>query len=705
MTDSPNEFSLDPGIYQRPNQEWECGHLADGCPCPIGPGGRGECLVNQICVPLKTDTGWACGRAKAWGGRCSEGPIPDRNAPDQQAVCPHAIPPCQPRHSLRRKRRLVSGIVAAASLGFCLFLLGGGSSPNEKPFIQTAEWISPGELTARHNTIQQGCSACHSAAHESPAAQLGSAFGGSRDIAESQKCLKCHEAALGHFALQPHGTDPAVLQAASRKQESDAGRSHNTLRQTLARMVVPHRSAADGELACATCHKEHRGREFDLKRITNDQCQICHSSSFHSLQDGHPDFTLPKHDQPPHLIFDHLTHYGMHFSADPETWLADAPNDTCSRCHVPDEAGHAMTVVSFEKSCADCHLDQIKADPLPELRIPGVTFLSLVPSDFAPGDDQNLPEAFPRTPPVMELLLLADEDYAATKQAADSGQAEADSLRTIAAARRRLITDLVANREVAIRNRLLKSLTNADSVLVTAAADALNGFWFFDTLYELQQRAMAAGDSSEGDGDGRKDGDSDDSAALAVSAETPITYFSQEHADAVLRTWIDLAASQATTGALSESRAAASVVDRLFASLVQPQTTGRCVKCHTVSSDSGHPVVNWIPRTSGHGGFTKFSHRPHITLLEQHGQVGPQETEPYGDRRCESCHYLAREEVKFARIGPALTSGVLKSGEHHEFSGIQDSMTLATCVNCHTPREAGNDCLKCHNYHVVRQQP
>ena len=46
----------------------------------------------------------------------------------------------------------------------------------------------------------------------------------------------------------------------------------------------------DGVLACAACHKEHKGEAFDPTLVSNQRCQSCHVGKFASLARGHPDY-------------------------------------------------------------------------------------------------------------------------------------------------------------------------------------------------------------------------------------------------------------------------------------------------------------------------------------------------------------------------------------------------------------------------------
>ncbi len=126
--------------YERPNCRWICGRAAEGHPCRIGPGPRGDCRATSECTPAlqikpgETKGRWRCTRPKSAGGPCSEGPLPN-------GACSHVIPPCQPVRSLRAKRALATLWTVALTLGGLLVALYGNARWN---------FITPRELSSHH---------------------------------------------------------------------------------------------------------------------------------------------------------------------------------------------------------------------------------------------------------------------------------------------------------------------------------------------------------------------------------------------------------------------------------------------------------------------------------------------------------------------------------------------------------------------------
>ena len=657
MKDNPPGEFFDASRYQLPQQDWLCGHHGDGTPCPIGPNGSGECTAHQICTPTLDGAAWKCTRPRAWGGKCKEGPIPDADSPESKAICCHQPIPCHPQRTLRNKRRLVTGITIALSLGCCLVILGGSSGKVDTPLIDTSSVVSPGKLTAHHASLEQGCAACHSAASMSSLDSLACVISSSGGLDDSRKCLECHQG-LGDHALHPHSIDPDL----AAQKSAAVSRAGHTTHQRLMRMFETHQTTTSGEMACSTCHVEHHGTAFNLKELTNQQCQSCHASSFHSFADGHPEFPERKRA---FLYFDHSSHLDTHFpnQADEQ---GNSASLSCSDCHVQGPDGATMLLARFEKTCGDCHNHQIADDQMPvDLRMNAVTFVSL---DSSSG-----------WPPFMEILLPAGRS--------DTNQAEA------------LIQDLISRRETAVVERLTErtSAQKLDAVLVKAVATRLGESGFYVALRQL--KSVEASADSEGS-------ESPNAAvslgAWAVADEgSSLGYRSRGHADPLLRDWLSLAASLTDSYPEVPQAGTAGAFDRLFQQLAAPEATGRCMKCHTIDAhQSGPSTVNWRSRQvlPAGSGFTRFAHGPHVTLLSSPEQASAMGSHP--DTRCESCHSVSSREPVLRNADFLLNDWMPNPDYDHPASLGLNSVTRQSCVSCHVPGKAGDSCLQCHNYHV-----
>ena len=359
MTIKLQQFEQDRSNYERPNQRWVCGHLAEGKPCAVGPDGGGACRATTECNPIKKGDRWNCARPRQRGGACEDGPRPD-------GTCCIAVPRCQPVRSIRSKRGVFVFTIVAGVLGLIGLML---TSPDR------AKWMSPGPLGLQHAQIlanqSNDCATCHVGGDRPLGELLMGAFGfvehsgtdeidPSAGMTQSILCLTCHVDSPGfdnENSLFPHAIAPDLLAArtaskaiANADQHDHSGHDHNeggvltaslttSISNATLRLKPPLK--ADGQIACAACHREHRGTEFDLKAISNRQCQACHTEAFHSFNEGHPDFTDFPYDRRTRIIFDHNAHQSRYFPEAQRYFQCDV-------CHQPDRQGQAMIARSFE---------------------------------------------------------------------------------------------------------------------------------------------------------------------------------------------------------------------------------------------------------------------------------------------------------------------------------------------------------------------
>jgi hypothetical protein len=103
---------------------------------------------------------------------------------------------------------------------------------------------------------------------------------------------------------------------------------------------------AAGEIACATCHVDHRGRQFAMKNVDDRECSTCHE--FRGLR-GHPEFAAVRAQATAGvgIDFDHDRHI---------VEARKARGETCATCHrqTPDRRG--FQPLSFDRDCASCHV-------------------------------------------------------------------------------------------------------------------------------------------------------------------------------------------------------------------------------------------------------------------------------------------------------------------------------------------------------------
>jgi len=378
--------------YERPAQEWVCGRASEGHPCPLGPDARGKCRATGECQPARKGDRWTCTRVDSLGGKCEEGPQPN-------GACCHPIPPCQPVRSLRRLRQLTVSLAAAFTLGVLFYILGGTTADR---------WLEPGELSAVHgvsggrSAVASNCGDCHSG-RQMTTAQIVAAPFSHRQQADSQLCLQCHN--LGEHPLQAHAAAPPKLAELTRKAQPMASVANAPLALQVSR-VFSGLNPEDGQLACATCHREHQGREASLTQFADAQCQVCHTVQFTSFTHGHPEFAKYPYQRRTRIFFDHTSHMEKHFTGEKK----DIAPASCQGCHTTEASGRLMLVKDFEQTCAACHAGQIKGDGMEKK---GLAFFSLPELDVDTLENKGRsigewPKADGELTPFMRLILGAD---------------------------------------------------------------------------------------------------------------------------------------------------------------------------------------------------------------------------------------------------------------------------------------------------------
>ncbi|MEO6876233.1 MAG: cytochrome c3 family protein [Opitutaceae bacterium] len=468
--------------YQRPEQKWVCGLTCEGKGCIFGPGPDGRCHTTGECQPAKTGDRWACTRAETHGGACERGPLPN-------GECCHKIGPCQPVLSIRTRRGRWVWAALALTVGFLLVIFGNPSA--------RSQWISPGPLSSAHALSNTKCSDCHATADATHVAKSGTFLLGVHNPL-SENCLKCHN--IGGQPLAPHGFDQATLASlhrAPRPQRSGSGRP---VVLAFARLALPVTAATQ---ECVTCHKEHHGKVGTLTGFTDQQCQVCHQTTFHSFSKGHPAFTNFPFRRRTRIIFDHAKHFSVHFVD--KDFAALAPAE-CSVCHVPSPAGGHMLVKSFAQTCAACHEAQIEGEGqaadkgIAFFRVPGLDAATLAAQGHPVGDWPA--DADGKLTPFTRLLLAGDPAAASALKTlggmdiSDLRNVSGDQLaaaETLAWSIKSLLADLVTNGHEAMVSKLGRMSPGSDrSQLLAMTAQiprdellSAQAAWFPNLLVEV----------------------------------------------------------------------------------------------------------------------------------------------------------------------------------------------------------------------------
>ena len=502
-------FIFNKSPYERPNQKWVCGRTAEGCPCRIGPDRWGRCRAQAACAPRKDGACWKCTRAQASGGSCTEGPRPDGS-------CAHPIPPCQPVRSVRSRRGVAARWATVMAVGLMALALHGSDA---------ARWFSPGTLSAPHTQIG-ACSDCHQSFRGGPTGWIHAAFAGAPDVGDGDSglCLSCHT--LGQAPMNPHSLPDATLADMGKAAPKARSAALSPVGLELSGELFTAPGKDTGGIACANCHREHRGREAKLIALDNQRCQACHTDKFASFTNGHPDFGSYPYTRRTRIDFDHVKHMRQHFpDADPGT----APQQ-CADCHAPDSNGAQMVVKDFGDACAACHAGEIRGENaagstgIPVLVAPGLDLQSLRQAKAGIGHWPELSDrkltSFMRTvfaadPKLSGALARFEKLDPMDLRGADPKDIQA--VTRIAWATKKLVRDLVADGPAALQPELGDALGR--DIAPAAARDLLGGLsyatvkqaqekWFPDLARELALHAagkavpIPGGDTASADSAG-----------------------------------------------------------------------------------------------------------------------------------------------------------------------------------------------------------
>ncbi len=470
-----------------PHCAWICGFEEFGKCCQAGPTRDGRCgrIINVTGSPNGT------------------------TQDDSQSLS--NLPPCVPKRShwyRMRSMRLNVAIFTGGLLLLCLTI-----PQREKLFV-------PGPLSDKHSQIlentlvSQRCSLCHTETEQflkgfQPSNVLSTLV--ANDGRQDELCLKCHKEQMPTaVGRNPHDLSPEVWDELNSQRQKQAAILVSTTTSKSGDTPSSNSKAPDSKgseskasesnldkcpqqcTSCASCHVEHRGAKVSLVAMSDERCQACHQRKFQSLASGHPEFTDFPVDRPRSLKFSHDLHFSKHFPTKNRTF-------ECRECHLnesqPELYGPISRSVSFEKACASCHDQPIRAattDGWAAISLP-----SLDASAISANEDLKRWPAGARSgfegklSPVLRALLEADLDASQALQLMPLSSdikdvAERDNQRrevslAIARAVERLIIDTAANGQDAWQKRLAAVLerrlgrapNEQDKLLISAMCSGL----------------------------------------------------------------------------------------------------------------------------------------------------------------------------------------------------------------------------------------
>jgi len=380
-----------------PEPIWVCGRASTAKVCRAGPSAGGRCQTRFECTPTKSGKSWRCRRPASEGGPCEDGPLAG-------GTCGKPLEPCQPVKTLRAKREAVSKWIAALTLGVVVLAIA---------YAADTSLLMPGPITTAHGTLGK-CSSCHTNTSDGQFGWLHAVVATADPRKDSEACLTCHK--LGDTALTPHGLEIARLEAYTKRLESTPAASELPVEASVRDAVFPTEQAFSDGVFCATCHKEHQGKEMDLTAMSDGRCQTCHAVQFDSFHTDHPKFENYPFRRRTRINFDHSSHFRKHF---PE-WRSkkaklEALPGECADCHMIGSQGGHMNVKPFEEVCSSCHLDQIvgvgrSTGPrgIALLTLPGLDVETLKDKRVEIGEWPE--EAEGELTPMMKLLIGWDDE-------------------------------------------------------------------------------------------------------------------------------------------------------------------------------------------------------------------------------------------------------------------------------------------------------
>lgn len=510
---------------------------------------------------------------------------------DARLPVARAYPPRQPRRWL-----MAAGGVLCAGVALWLggsILFGGGRA------------VAPGPVASGHANFEAACASCHD---------------GFR-AAAPERCLACH----GRAGAGPDGYSYATHYAYRRASFASPEEPEA---EEPARREVP----------CATCHREHRGREAALTTVPDALCTSCHP--YGSFAGGHPEFDFAREGareggstrkgDDPNLTFPHRLHVA---EVTKRLGLAE-PLDACLRCHEPDDRGEGFRPLDFDRHCDACHLTVDDGTPrLPagdpgDPEAPGVLTLADFRGAWGPGVRWALftnPDEFREVGGTVTKRPVYHEDP------------------WILANLRRIRATLYGDLGL---GGLLATGVDEGSVL------AEGGALYEEAIAALQERAAVLRSLPD----------------PSVQEELRRLEALLDRAEERLRTGEGIASTAPFVPAGRDPAVSAEHAARL--ETLALDLTTPCRRCHVVT-DAAIQRVQKDQRTLIRA---EFDHRAHVVQRPD----------------CTSCHGAI----------PKILDGEPKDEDDPtDVAETQNLPTVAVCRECHTPAEAASSCVTCHEFH------
>jgi len=344
---------------------------------------------------------------------------------------------------------------------------------------QHREVIAPGPLSMAHAQLIRNptdphrCASCH----EDSADRFSNSTmdnGIAAVHTQTQRCMACHLRELPQLKRSmPHDLPLEQLDSMTAKEIK-----HGIPTWLVSLVKNQPIDWHQHQLACSDCHREHQGPDHDLQSISSQRCQACHQNQFKAFSDGHPEFSNYPDAAVGRIAFDHARHRDLHFSK-------SSTQFDCRTCHVngaeQGRVGQVFRSVAFDIACGSCHVTPMKtslSDGIVVFQLPSIDLQRLAqrgePIRDWPSEAGQLLDG--SVPPWMQLLLMGEKDGSklfeklpGSGKLSDLNIDDSDdrkAILTLAAASRRLLSQLASGGQQELQKRLIATFDPKDHRLV-----------------------------------------------------------------------------------------------------------------------------------------------------------------------------------------------------------------------------------------------
>ena len=231
----------------------------------------------------------------------------------------------------------------------CLVLAMAGTGASQAAEEPAAE-APPKDLVLRGDAQ---CTRCHDESDNAPVLAIGKTRHGVIADQRTPTCISCHGESATHIN-KPEGMKdrPKPDRGYNRNSTTsmqDRNQSCLGCHQGGKRIHWVLSAHATNDVACASCHKIHVGRDAVRSKTTQSEvCLSCHKEQRAQIQ------RVSRHPIPEGKMACSDCH-NPHGSAGEKSLVRDNINDTCYQCHMEKRGPFVRTHQPVQENCAICH--------------------------------------------------------------------------------------------------------------------------------------------------------------------------------------------------------------------------------------------------------------------------------------------------------------------------------------------------------------